>query len=182
MVGAIPASAAIGARPTPPDMAASVPPFFAGTVASASPLVDNYLDRDMSNVEPEKDRTRAISTSPPSTMERAGSSGVVESVRSGALSSAPTHVPTFDVNAIAEAAFHCQKAPMPFDMAVPTRREDVKVEKLELRAAFLLLHVDGRSSIAEIAAMTEIPLAEATKHMRELVALGVVTVASIDTR
>ena len=131
-----------------------------------------FFDRDMSDAELQN--AESISTRPPTHAE----SGVVgcERASSSDESDQPTCVPSFDVNAMAEAAFRVQGTALPFDMAVPARCASVEVGHLDLRAVFLLLHIDGRSSIAEIATMTAISTTEAQKRIRELVALGVVTI------
>ena len=74
----------------------------------------------------------------------------------------PTSVPTYDVAAVAfETSLRHQSLPsLPLDVAIPTRTSVPVPADLELRASFLLLHVDGHSSVREIADLTNIPVGE----------------------
>ena len=57
-------------------------------------------------------------------------------------------------------------------MAIPTRTPTATPPDLELRAAFLLLHVDGRSSVQQIADLSGTPVDEVLAELLSLVALG----------
>ena len=48
-----------------------------------------------------------------------------------------------------------------------------------VRLAFLLLHVDGRSPITEIAALTDIPVEDVQAAFLELAALGLVELRGV---
>lgn len=88
--------------------------------------------------------------------------------------SKPTTVPDYDVEALAAASFHGPKrVQLPLDLSVPVRKR-ASMDGAPLRAAFLLLHVDDRLSIAEIATTTQIPVAEAIENFILLADLGVV--------
>lgn len=91
-------------------------------------------------------------------------------------SARPTSVPGYDVAAHAfETSLRHQALPrLPLDVAVPTRTSVALPVDLALRAAFLLLHVDGRSSIREIAELTTIPVEEVLATFLELVTLRLV--------
>jgi hypothetical protein len=91
-------------------------------------------------------------------------------------SARPTSVPEYDVAAHAfEASLRHQPPPrLPLDVAIPTRTPVVPAANLELRAAFLLLHVDGRSSVREIAELTMIPIEEVLTAFLALTAAGLV--------
>ncbi len=94
---------------------------------------------------------------------------------STAASSRPTSVPDFDVEAFAGASLrHPHASSVPLDLAIPTRRPLPPDAALDLRSAFLYLHVDGRSSIAEIAHYVSLPIAEVVPRILSLVAIGAV--------
>ena len=91
----------------------------------------------------------------------------------------PTTVPTYDVEALAAASSLETQLPrqagplVALDLAVPIRRR-ASLDGVPLRAAFLLLHVDDRMSVAEIALTAQIPVAEAIESFVLLADLGVV--------
>lgn len=91
-------------------------------------------------------------------------------------SARPTSVPEYDVAAHAfETSLRHQALPrLPLDVAVPTRTFVALPADLELRAAFLLLHVDGRSSVREIAELTALPVEEVLATFLGLLASGLV--------
>ena len=82
----------------------------------------------------------------------------------------PTTVPTYDVEALAAASSletlpsHQTRPQVALDLAVPIRKR-ASLDGAPLRAAFLLLHVDDRMSVAEIALTAQIPVAEAIEPL-----------------
>ena len=88
----------------------------------------------------------------------------------------PTSVPTYDVAALAfeTSMRHQLPANLPLDVAIPTRTSAVVRTNLELRASFLLLHVDGQSSVRDIAEATGLPFAEVQASFLSLTAEGLV--------
>jgi hypothetical protein len=97
-------------------------------------------------------------------------------------SARPTSVPDYDVAAFALAASLPQDvlssvSKLPLDIAVPTRTPRSPGD-LDLRASFLLLHVDGHSSVRDIAAMTGIPIEEVLVALLGLTASGLVDIGS----
>jgi len=91
-------------------------------------------------------------------------------------SARPTSVPTYDVAAVAfeTSMRHQLPANLPFDVTIPTRTSSAVRTDLELRASFLLLHVDGQSSIRDIAELTGLPLADVQAAFLALTAEGLV--------
>lgn len=91
-------------------------------------------------------------------------------------SARPTSVPeTFDAQWLdAGLARGAIARGIPRDLVVPTRVPGASVAGIHLREAFLLLHVDGRSSIDEIAYAAGLPLVEVMDAFLELVTLGCV--------
>lgn len=70
---------------------------------------------------------------------------------------------------------------IPLDLAVPRRTEAAAaVDGLSHRARFLLLHVDGTSTLAQIARATSLPQSEVIGEFLELLGSGVVEVATPD--
>lgn len=98
-------------------------------------------------------------------------------------SARPTSVPDYDVAALAfeTALRHPPPPSLPLDIAVPTRTRAEVPAGIELRAAFLLLHVDGRSSVRDIADMTVMPIAEVLASLIGLAELGLVELAGTQT-
>ena len=91
-------------------------------------------------------------------------------------SARPTSVPDYDVAAHAfEASLRLHALPsFPLDVAIPTRTGVAPPDDLELRASFLLLHVDGRSSVRDIAELTSISVADVLTALLGLTAAGLV--------
>jgi hypothetical protein len=96
-------------------------------------------------------------------------------------SARPTSVPEFDLAALAfETTLRHHALPsLPLDVAVPARTRTAPPAALELRAAFLLLHVDGRSSVRDIAELTTLPVDEAIAAFLALAQLGLVELAGV---
>ena len=92
-----------------------------------------------------------------------------------APSSRPTSVPTFDLEALARTCLPPEG--MQLDRLVPVRTAKTVAKGVDLRSIFLLLHVDDRSNVAQIAHTAELPLAEVVSCFFELLALGVVDMA-----
>ena len=92
-------------------------------------------------------------------------------------SARPTSVPDYDVaaHAFESSLRHQPPARLPLDVAIPTRTLLTPPPDLELRAAFVLLHVDGRSSVGEIAELTMLPVDEVLGTFLGLTAVGLVT-------
>jgi hypothetical protein len=88
----------------------------------------------------------------------------------------PTSVPTYDVAAVAfeTSMRHQRPASLPLDVAIPTRTSSAVPTGLDHRASFLLLHVDGQSSIRDIAQLTGLPFADVQATFLLLTADGLV--------
>lgn len=88
----------------------------------------------------------------------------------------PTSVPAYDVAAHAfETSLRHRSLPsLPLGLAIPSRTAVAAPADLELRAAFLLLHVDGRSSVQEVADLTGIAVHDVLKAFLGLMASGLV--------
>ena len=88
----------------------------------------------------------------------------------------PTTVPGYDVAAVAFATTMRQQRPasLPLDVSIPMRTSSTTpaLTDLDLRASFLLLHVDGQSSIRDIAEVTGLPFAEVQAAFLLLTAKG----------
>jgi hypothetical protein len=93
-------------------------------------------------------------------------------------SARPTSVPDYDVAAVAfETSLRHHALPsLPLDVAVPTRTYVAPPAELDLRACFLLLHVDGRSSVRDIAELTALPVEEVLGGMLDLSTRGLVEI------
>lgn len=91
-------------------------------------------------------------------------------------SARPTSVPDYDVAAVAFATSlrHPALPKLPADVAIPTRTSLRPPADLELRASFVLLHVDDRSSVRDIAMLTTIPSDEVLAALLVLTAAGLV--------
>ncbi len=89
-----------------------------------------------------------------------------------------TPIPAFDLAALAATTAIEQPRPMDRALAVPVRTTE-PATGLDLRSAFLLLHVDGSSCIGEIARVAALPVDEAIAIFLELVAMG--SVAFLDS-
>jgi len=96
-------------------------------------------------------------------------------------SARPTSVPDYDVasHAFETSLRHHALPRLPFDVAVPLRTTLAAPPDLELRASFLLLHVDGRASLGEIAELTSIPVDEVLATFVGLTAVGLVELAGL---
>jgi hypothetical protein len=86
----------------------------------------------------------------------------------------PTSVPEYDVVAHAfESGLVPQGAArLPLDLAIPVRTALAPPEDLELHAAFVLLHVDGRSSVHGIAELVMAPVDNVLATLIGLTTLG----------
>ena len=96
-------------------------------------------------------------------------------------SARPTSVPDYNVasHAFETSLRHPALPRLPLDVAVPVRTKLVPPADLELRASFLLLHVDGRASVGEIAELTAIPVDEVLATFVGLTAVGLVELAGL---
>jgi hypothetical protein len=89
----------------------------------------------------------------------------------------------FDVAAVASVAgFRDSCGNVPLDACVPSRTRVTAPATLDLRAAFVLLHVDGVASLQRIAAMASLSLPETIESFLQLLLLGLVEVPEVDTR
>jgi hypothetical protein len=94
-------------------------------------------------------------------------------------SARPTSVPeNFDAEWLSAAlACGAGSSGVPRDLAVPNRVPGARCDGLDLATAFLLLHVDGRSSIVQIAACAQLELADVTASFLVLLNLGLIDFA-----
>jgi len=117
------------------------------------------------------DRDRETTPAPPNT----------DGERASFPSARPTSVPDYDVasHAFETSLRHPASPRLPLDVAVPVRTKLAPPADLELRASFLLLHVDGRASVGEIAEMTAIPVDEVLATFMGLTAVGLVQLAGL---
>jgi hypothetical protein len=94
-------------------------------------------------------------------------------------SARPTSVPDYDVAAVAfETSLRHQALPsLPHDVSIPTRTRMVPPAELGVRASFLLLHVDGLSTVREIAELAGLPVTEVLAGLHDLTARGLVQLA-----
>jgi hypothetical protein len=88
----------------------------------------------------------------------------------------PTSVPTYDVAAVAFETSMRHQLPtgLPLDVAIPTRTSSSVPTHLDLRASFLLLHVDGHASVRDIAEVTGLPFGDVESAFLSLTADGLV--------
>lgn len=92
-----------------------------------------------------------------------------------APSSRPTSVPDVELGAVAgHALAFDSRANIPLDLAVPRRVPGADTAAVDHPTGFLLVHVDGVSSIATIAAHAQVPVADALERFLRLLALGVI--------
>lgn len=98
-----------------------------------------------------------------------------ESVNDGA-SRFPTPAPTshFSVMAHGASLRHQSSPRLPMDIAVPVRTAARPPDDLPHRLAFLLLVVDGRASIADIAKQNDLPIEEVLAGFIDLLGAGLV--------
>jgi hypothetical protein len=109
---------------------------------------------------------------------RAPDSGRGAGVRTDVPSARPTAAPNVDLDALAGSCLRRDSAAdLPLDLAVLVRVPGADLEALDHRAAFLLVNVDGASTIADIAARSQLPIAEAIAIFLELIALRAVEIA-----
>jgi hypothetical protein len=95
----------------------------------------------------------------------------------------PTSTPpaAFDVAAVASVAgFRDSCGNVPLDACVPTRTQVPVPQTLGLRAAFVLLHVDGVASLQRIASMACLTLPDTIEAFLQLLVLGIVAVDAVD--
>jgi len=96
------------------------------------------------------------------------------------LPSTPTPVPpSFRLAAIASVAgFSDSVGNFALDACVPMRAtSDERAGTLDARARLVFLHVDGATSLQDIATRIDLPLPETIAAFYELVAVGVVHVS-----
>ena len=137
----------------------------------AEDLRNPTRDSDVAASGVRVDRERETTPAPPNT----------EGEWASFPSARPTSVPDYDVasHAFETSLRHPALPRLPLDVAVPVRTKLVPPTDLELRASFLLLHVDGRASIGEIAELTAIPVDEVLATFMGLTAVGLVELAGL---
>lgn len=87
----------------------------------------------------------------------------------------PTTIPELDVSVSGAALLRADgTARIPMDVAVPVRTTKRAPEDLPHRLAFLLLVVDGRSSIADIATANGLPIEDVLASFVDLMGAGLV--------
>lgn len=62
----------------------------------------------------------------------------------------------------------------PLSIAVPVRVNHAGLEAIDLRTAFLLMHVDGVSTVGQIAQTTQMPMQQAIQCFLQLLSRGIV--------
>jgi len=99
-----------------------------------------------------------------------------EWANANAPSERPTSVPDYDVAAVAfETSLRHQALPsLPHDVAIPSRTRMAPPPELGLRASFLLLHVDGVTTVRDIAELAGLPVTEVLAGLLDLTARGLV--------
>lgn len=106
-----------------------------------------------------------------------------------AVSSRPTRVPDYDFHAVASAASLRHGAPrlsgllaIGQEITIPKRTETTPRPDLPHRLAVLLFHIDGRSTIAQIAKSLDLPAPQVVTAFIELAGLGLVELATPSPR
>lgn len=108
---------------------------------------------------------------------------VVESGTSTDVPSArPTSIPDYDFEAFADASVRHPPPGMPLDLAIPVRAGFPGEGSVDLRTAFVFFHIDGRSSILEIAQYAELSIPETVGCILTLLAQGVVELMGPESR
>lgn len=90
-----------------------------------------------------------------------------------------TRVPAFDVGLLARAADVevTDVTGLPFALTdVPLLGTMTGKEPIDHRAAFLLLNIDGRSSIETVIRLSHVPAAEAHVALLNMLAVGLITI------
>jgi hypothetical protein len=122
------------------------------------------------------DRSAMTERPPESSSKRPTNPASAQAGRTTDVPSArPTSVPDFDLSALADADILPQDQGWPFppDLSVPLRTGPAP-EGLDLRTAFLLLHVDGTSTVAQIATSSALPFDEVMRGIVRLIETGAV--------
>jgi hypothetical protein len=110
----------------------------------------------------------------------AGNNLTVPAPPSAQGSARPTSVPDYDLRAMAAGAMPDAKATaLPIDLCVPVRRRGASPDGTPFRAAFLLSHVDDRSTVGEIAMSAQLPLPEAIAAFERLADAGIVELRGV---
>ena len=93
----------------------------------------------------------------------------------------PTPAPTSHFGVMAEGASirHESSPRLPMDIAIPIRTALRAPDDLPHRLGFLLLVVDGRASIADIAKQNDLPLEEVLAGFIDLLGAGLVQLGSV---
>jgi hypothetical protein len=112
--------------------------------------------------------------------KRAENNVTVPAPGSALESARPTSVPDYDLGAVAAGVMPDAKVTaLPIDLCVPVRRRGVSLEGTPHRAAFLLSHVDDRSTVGDIAMSAQLPLAEAIATFEMLADAGIVELRGV---
>lgn len=94
--------------------------------------------------------------------------------RTDVPSARPTSVPDYNVAAVARGALPFEPHPN-VPEAIPRRVPGADATVLPHAGAYVLMHVDGVSSIKTISEVADLPLEEVMMYFLELAALGIVT-------
>jgi hypothetical protein len=91
----------------------------------------------------------------------------------------PTSVPDYDLEAFARVSLPHGSPRTPLDVAIPRQAVSIAAvaHELDLRAAFIFLHVDGEASIADIASYTELSAAVVEDIILMLQTIGAIEIA-----
>lgn len=91
-------------------------------------------------------------------------------------SSHPTWVPSFDIEAFAVVSLRTATSGVPFLGSVPFLKRSLSElgDTMTFRYVFLLSHVDGVSTLGDIARSTSLELSEVVAAFLDLVTMGAV--------
>ncbi len=97
-----------------------------------------------------------------------------------APSSRPTTIPHADqaLGVMEMVLRGCSDSAGPLDIGIPTRTPAAQRANIDHRLAFILLHVDGVSSVGEIAGHLELPPTEVRRVFLELLGLELIALSS----
>jgi hypothetical protein len=102
---------------------------------------------------------------------------MIRDVRNSVPPSSSVAPPAFDVAAVASVAgFHDSCGNVPLDTCVPVRTDAPLPARLGLRPVFVLLHVDGESSLQMISERACLPISATIEVFLQLLIAGVVVV------
>jgi len=167
-----------------PSMSARAVPAVAAVPAAPSPSAAPDAAPDTLDEAPAPeggDESAARATAHDSGMRERETTPAPPSVtaQSIAISTRPTSVPDFDVEALAGdlALRHDAASRIPTDVTVPIRTGRA-ADAVPLRLAFVLMHVDGVSTISQIAAVCDLTIPEIISAFVELTILDLVDLSA----